>query len=188
VAQKDFSNLRVAEASKRIGAQLEAARAEKRRNAQLREAVFRVSNAAEDWPTAAANRADDWARTPPELLTGEHQAILGALLVAQKAAKNALALMDGSMRQVAPENATGSFPSTLGMPKAERNEVLNRQAVRLEDAGLSLEMIAYVMGWNNGTTEQTKDRTRNRLEEARERSRGRSRLAGSRATASRSEI
>jgi hypothetical protein len=105
---------------RRAKAHLEGSRAEKKANARLREAVLRVRNAVESWSAAAENRSDDWARTPGELLTGEHQAILEALLIAQEAAEDALALMDAFMRQVPPDAVTSSFRSTLG--RVERTD------------------------------------------------------------------
>lgn len=164
----DSPSLRDAEAGQRRD-QHEACRLEKRACEQLREALLRSDNAVEAWQTAAARRADSWARTPAQFLTGEHQRILEALFAAQGGTRAALDLMDASMRQLPPANVTDSFPSTFGLPLAERNDALGEQALNLSEAGISVEAIGYVMGWSYGTPEQSKDRTRKRLEEARAR-------------------
>ncbi len=71
------------------------------------------------------------------------------------------------MRRLTPQYGLDEYPSTLGMPKAQRNEALNDQALNLAEAGVSTEHIAYVMGWDRGTLEQAKDRTSKRLTRAR---------------------
>jgi len=150
-------------------AQSEASQAEKKANEQLREGRLRVSNAVELWLGASEKRADEYARIPAEHLTGDHHAVLAELLAAGRAVEKALELMDRSMRRVAPPDTRAPFPSTLGLPKAVRNELLNAQALRLAEAGHSLEEVAYVMGWYVGTPEYVRDRTRKRLQEARAR-------------------
>jgi hypothetical protein len=159
----------VAESQLHLQMQAEASVAEKKANVQLREGKLRVGNAIAHWREASDKRADEFGRVPVEFLTGEHHAVFAELLAAGQAIERALELMDGSMRRIAPGTTGAPFPSTLGLPKAERNLVLNAQALRLSEAGHSLEEIAYVMGWDGGTPNQVRDRTRKKLEEARAR-------------------
>ncbi len=164
---KDEPNPKAAAGRQLRSAQAEASRLEKKANEQLREGKLRVDKATELWLGASEKRADEYARMPVEWLTGEHHAVLAELLAVREAVEQALLVMDRSMRRVAPPDVDDPFPSTLGVPKAERNAMLNAQALRLADGGLSLEAIAYVFGWYFGTPEQVRDRTRKRLEEAR---------------------
>ena len=100
-------------------------------------------------------------------LKAQHQAIFAALRAAAKATREALVLLDESIRQLPPADVIDEFVSTFGLPLAQRNDELGDQALSLFEAGISVEAIGYVMGWDYGTPEQSKDRTRKRLEEAR---------------------
>jgi len=157
----------VAESMLRSRMQAEASVDEKHANDQLREGRLHVRNAINHWLAASEKRADDYRRIPIALLTGEHQGVLAEVLAAGEAIDKALSVMDGAMRRVAPDGTSERFPSTLGLPKAERNVSLNAQALLLYEAGHTPEEIAFVMGWDAGTPAQIRDRTRKRLEEAR---------------------
>jgi hypothetical protein len=163
----DAPNPEVAEAMARIGMQFEACAAERKANEQLREGKLRLENAVLLWREASEKRADDYSGIAIECLTGERHVVLARLLAAEQTVERALGLMDRSMRRLGPPDRRDWFPSLLGLPKAERNRLLNAQALRLKEADHTLEEIAYVMGWNSGTPEQGKDRTRKRLEVAR---------------------
>jgi len=163
----ELSELRVAEAERRLAAMHEASRLEKKASVQAREALLRLSNAVEACQTAAAKRADVWAGTPVQFGTGERQTILDALLAAKERTREALVLMDAWVRLLPSAQVIDSFPSMSGLPLAQRNDMLGDQALSLSEAGISVEAIGYVMGWDYGTPEQSKDRTRKRLEEAR---------------------
>lgn len=130
---------------------------------------MRVENAVKHWLAASEKRADDWGRIPLVFQTGEHQAVLGEVLAAAEAVDWALGVMDAAMRRVVAGETRDPFPSTLGLPKAERNASLNAQALALFKGGVSLEEIAYVMGWWGGSPAEIKDRTRQRLAEVRAR-------------------
>lgn len=153
----------------RLKMQADAGLDEKRANQQLREGKLRVDNAVKHWLAASGKRADDWRRIPLAFQTGEHQAVQAEVLAASEAINRALAVMDAATRRVAAGGTHDPFPSTLGLPKAERSASLNAQAVALFDGGVSLEEIAYVMGWWGGSPAEIKDRTRQRLVEARAR-------------------
>lgn len=153
----------------RLRMQADAGLDEKRANQQLRESKLRVDNAVKHWLAASEKRADDWGRIPLALQTGEHQAVLGEVLAAAEAVDRALGVMDAAMRRVVAGEARDPFPSTLGLPKSERNASLNAQALALFTGGVSLEEIAYVMGWWGGSPGEIRDRARQRLAEARAR-------------------
>lgn len=150
----------------------EACAAEMKSNEQLREAKLRMSNALVHWRAAIGRRAELYRGVRHELLTGELEAILAAVLDAELKVGAALDLMDRSMRWQLPSNHGDKFPSLLGLPRAERNAGLNSQALHLHEAGYSDALIAYVMGWAQGTPEQIRERMRHRLDDARARELG----------------
>lgn len=145
-------------------------RFEKRASEQSREALLRSSNARRDWENVVANQEESWARAPHlRNRRNEYQRILAALRAIENETREVLALMDEVIRQLPPPDVIDEFPSTLGLPLAQRNQALGDQALSLFDAGISVEQIGYVMGWDGGAPEHSKDRTRKRLEEARAR-------------------
>lgn len=148
-------------------ARAEASRAEKKANEQLREGRRLIHSATDLWQAAFTRRADDYALIPVELLTGEHQDVLAEMLAARQAVDQAFERMSRAIRRVAESDARDLFPSVLGLTKIQRKSELNTQALRLHEAGHSLDQIAYVMGWNAGSAQHVRDRTRKRLEEAR---------------------
>lgn len=153
----------------RLRIQADAGVDEKRANQQLREAKLRVDKVVKHWLAASEKRADEWGRIPLAYQTGEHQAVQAEVLAASDAVNRALDIMDAAMRRVVDGGTRDPFPSTLGLPKAERNANLNVQALALFDGGVSIDDIAYVMGWWGGSPAEIRGRTRQRLAEARAR-------------------
>jgi hypothetical protein len=134
----DSPSPQVAERRRRLAAQHEASRLEKRANEQSRQALLRSGNAVEDWQVAAAKREDIWAEMAAQFRTGERQRILEALLAAQEHLREALGLMDALMRGLPPADVIDSFVSTFGLPLAQRNEALGDQALSLSEAGITV--------------------------------------------------
>jgi len=148
-------------------ARAEAGRVEKKANELLREARRLVGSARAFWQAASEKRAADYAVIPVEFQTGEHQEVLAEVLAAEQATEQAFDRMNRAVRRAAESDARDWFPSMLGLTKIQRKSLLNTQALRLHEAGHSLDQIAYVMGWNGGSAQHARDRTRKRREEAR---------------------
>jgi hypothetical protein len=159
-------NPTVARSQERLRIKAEACLDEKKAEEALRESGLGLQTALECWRRALERRAEDYARVPERMLTGKHLAVLGELLVAEQALTHARVAVEHLRRHLAPPGMLDSFPSTLGLPKTERNSLLNAQALQLSRAGHSLDEIAYVMAWDAGTPEQARDRTRKRLDAA----------------------
>jgi hypothetical protein len=78
-ASADFS---VSEPRLRNEARAAACRHEKRVSDLLREVELRLGSALQEWIAASEARADDYTGASARFLTGEHHAMLGALLAA----------------------------------------------------------------------------------------------------------
>lgn len=158
----------VAKAPRRLAEGHAAAPLEKRARTHLSEALLRSRTAGEAWQAALARREEGWARTPglSPILGRQRLKILDALLTVQDGARKALVLMDALMRELPPVDVIDAFVSTFGLPLAQRNQVLGDQALRLSEAGISVEDVAYVMGWDDGKLVHAKDRTRQRIKAA----------------------
>jgi len=163
---EDGSNPEITAARQRERVQAEACVAEKQADEALRAAGVKLHRALEYWRSATEKRAEQYGHVRPAMLGGGQLAVLADLGAAEQATAKALASVEDLRRHHLSARTFTAFPSTLGLPLSERAAVLNAQALRLKEAGHSLEEIAYVMGWNVGTPQQVRDRTRKRLAEA----------------------
>jgi hypothetical protein len=161
------------ESVRRNAERAEASRLEKRASDLLREARAYLRTAGQHWRRAAELRADDQNQVsaldlqPLQAIigsNGDHQAVLAKLSSLEAGIDHAIAVLEPSLRRII---AGDPYPSTLGLPAAERLVALNQQAARLFDDGLSLLEVAYVMDWYEGSDEAIQDKTSKRLAHAR---------------------
>lgn len=146
--------------------------AERRVDETVREAVTALRKAETLWARAIQLRAvaDEslkFVASDPRILP------IGAGLPRIVDALEIVSSAIGAYRRQLGASVVGpKFASLCGLPQSERRLALDAQGLRLVEAGVSRDAVAFVLGWDYGSAEFVADRVRKRLEEARQREAG----------------